>query len=63
MRNDPEMENMEDPQIEAVKPESKGARRMRALASFVLGLIVAVVFHYTLYRMSLPQTPFIYQNF
>jgi hypothetical protein len=30
---------------------------------FVVGLLVAVVFDYALYRMALPIKPFIYQAF
>ena len=35
----------------------------RVVTWFVLGLAVAVIFHYMLYRMTLPVTPFIYQAF
>lgn len=33
------------------------------LASFLIGCLIGVVFHYVLYRMSLPLEPFIYQAF
>ena len=35
----------------------------RTVGSFVLGLVIGVVFHYTLYRMGLPIQPFIYMAF
>lgn len=35
----------------------------RAVASFVLGCLIGVLFHYVLYRMSLPVEPFIYMAF
>ena len=38
-------------------------RLLRYLVSFVLGCLVGVVFHYALYRMSLPIEPFIYVAF
>jgi hypothetical protein len=38
-------------------------RVLRVVGSFVLGLAVGVVFHYTLYRMGLPIQPFIYMAF
>lgn len=31
--------------------------------SYAIGLAVGALFHYTLYRMGLPKTPFIYMNF
>jgi len=43
--------------------EKQIPRWLRLLASYGLGLFIGVVFHYTLYRMNLPQTPFIYQSF
>ena len=36
---------------------------LQVVASFVLGLAVGAVFHYTLYRMGLPLQPFIYMAF
>ena len=36
---------------------------LRVVGSFVLGLAVGAVFHYTLYRMGLPLQPFIYMAF
>jgi hypothetical protein len=38
-------------------------RWLRWLFSFFLGCIAGVIFHYALYRMSLPVEPFIYMNF
>ncbi|VTR93912.1 unnamed protein product [Gemmata massiliana] len=38
-------------------------RYARYLFSFVLGLGVAVVLHYALFRMTLPIEPFIYMSF
>ena len=35
----------------------------RYLASFLLGCLIGIVFHYVLYRMSLPIEPFIYMAF
>lgn len=35
----------------------------RLVGWFMLGLGVAVVLHFTLYRMTLPLKPFIYQAF
>jgi len=35
----------------------------RVIGSFVLGCGLGVVFHYALYRMSLPLEPFVYVNF
>jgi hypothetical protein len=36
---------------------------MRWAFSFVLGCLIGVLFHYVLYRMSLPIEPFIYMAF
>jgi hypothetical protein len=36
---------------------------VRWTASFVLGVLVGVVLHYALHRMSLPVEPFIYMAF
>lgn len=36
---------------------------VRYAASFVLGCLIGVLFHYVLYRMSLPVEPFIYMAF
>jgi len=36
---------------------------MRVMLSFVLGLAVGVVIHYTLYRVGLPVKPFVYVAF
>ena len=36
---------------------------MRSTLWFLAGLMVAVVLHYALYRMTLPTQPFIYQAF
>jgi hypothetical protein len=38
-------------------------RPVRWLASFLLGCLVGILFHYVLYRMSLPLEPFIYSAF
>jgi hypothetical protein len=35
----------------------------RVLSWFCLGLVTAIIFHYMLYRMTLPIKPFIYQAF
>lgn len=37
--------------------------RFRLLGRFVLGLAIGVLFHYLLYRFSLPVQPFIYVAF
>ena len=36
---------------------------LRLLGRFVLGLAIGVLFHYLLYRFSLPVQPFIYVAF
>jgi hypothetical protein len=38
-------------------------RHARAAFSFVLGLVIAAVLHYALFRMTLPVEPFIYMAF
>jgi hypothetical protein len=38
-------------------------RFVRWVLSFLLGCLIGVVLHYTLYRMSLPIEPFIYMAF
>ena len=35
----------------------------RSVLSFLLGLVLGVLFHYSLYRMGLPLEPFIYVAF
>jgi len=35
----------------------------RWILSFVLGCLIGILFHYTLYRMALPIEPFIYMAF
>lgn len=35
----------------------------RIIISFIMGCIIGVVGHYTLYRMGLPVEPFIYMAF
>jgi hypothetical protein len=35
----------------------------KGLAALVLGLLIGVLLHYMLYRMSLPGKPFIYVAF
>jgi len=36
---------------------------LRYLVSFLLGCLIGILFHYILYRMSLPVEPFIYMTF
>jgi hypothetical protein len=36
---------------------------VRWLFSFLLGCAIGILFHYALYRMSLPIEPFIYMAF
>jgi hypothetical protein len=36
---------------------------LRRLISFLIGLAIGVLFHYTLYRMGMPVQPFIYMAF
>jgi hypothetical protein len=38
-------------------------RILRWLLSFLLGCLLGTLFHYALYRMSLPVQPFIYMSF
>ena len=38
-------------------------KTVRIAASFVLGGVIGVLFHYALYRMGLPLEPFIYMAF
>jgi hypothetical protein len=38
-------------------------RVVRWIASFLIGCVLGALFHYTLYRMSLPVQPFIYMSF
>ncbi len=38
-------------------------KTLRIVISFVIGLAIGIVFHYTLYRMGLPIQPFIYLAF
>ncbi len=38
-------------------------RYVRGALSFVLGLAVALILHYALFRMTLPVEPFIYMAF
>jgi len=38
-------------------------RWARILAATILGAMAGVCFHYLLYRLSLPSTPFIYVAF
>ena len=37
--------------------------RGRWLVSFLVGCVLGVLFHYTLYRLALPVEPFIYVAF
>jgi hypothetical protein len=41
----------------------RAARLIAHAASFVAGLLIALMLHYLLYRISLPGTPFIYVVF
>ena len=36
---------------------------VRWVLSFLLGCLIGIILHYTLYRMSLPIEPFIYMAF
>lgn len=36
---------------------------VRFVVSFLIGCLIGVLFHYALYRMSLPMEPFIYMAF
>jgi hypothetical protein len=36
---------------------------VRLLMSILLGCMVGILFHYVLYRMSIPVAPFIYMAF
>jgi xanthosine utilization system XapX-like protein len=36
---------------------------MKTLLSIVVGIVLGVLFHYLLYRFSLPAKPFIYVAF
>jgi hypothetical protein len=36
---------------------------VRVLVSFLIGCLIGVLFHYALFRMSLPMEPFIYMAF
>ncbi|HKM56575.1 MAG TPA: hypothetical protein VJY33_24435 [Isosphaeraceae bacterium] len=38
-------------------------RIARVVASLALGILIGVLFHYFLYRFSLPSKPFIYVTF
>ena len=44
-------------------PPSFLRRIARTVASLALGLLVGVLFHYLVYRFSLPSKPFIYVAF
>jgi hypothetical protein len=45
-------------------PQSSPARRLAfGVASFAAGLAAALVFHFMLYRLSIPLKPFIYVVF
>jgi hypothetical protein len=44
-------------------PRSPARRLARVAASLVLGLLVGVLAHYLIYRLSLPSKPFIYVAF
>jgi hypothetical protein len=37
--------------------------RVRIVVSFLGGCLIGILFHYALYRMSLPLEPFIYVAF
>jgi hypothetical protein len=36
---------------------------VRVIVSFLAGCLIGILFHYILYRMSLPLEPFIYVGF
>ena len=40
-----------------------GLKAMRYILSFILGCMIGALFHYALYRISLPMEPFIYMAF
>ena len=44
-------------------PEGRPGVVLRAVLSLAAGLGVALMFHYLLYRVSLPSKPFIYVSF
>lgn len=44
-------------------PPSFMRRLARTVVSLALGLLVGVLFHYLVYRFSLPSKPFIYVAF
>ncbi len=46
-----------------MKPKRSSLFSRRGLLALVLGLCVGVLFHYMLYRLSLPSKPFIYVAF
>jgi len=41
----------------------RSGRTIRVVAALVLGLLIGGLFHYLLYRFSLPSKPFIYVTF
>jgi hypothetical protein len=47
----------------ASPPRSLLVRLARLAASLLLGLLVGVLAHYLIYRLSLPSKPFIYVAF
>jgi hypothetical protein len=47
----------------ATPPPSPLRRVVHVAASLLLGLLVGVLFHYLVYRFSLPSKPFIYVAF
>jgi hypothetical protein len=49
-----------------MKPQTERARIgriVRIVASVALGMLIGGLFHYLLYRLSLPSKPFIYVTF
>jgi hypothetical protein len=44
-------------------PPARAQRLLAAALSLLAGMAIALVLHYTLYRIGLPSTPFIYVNF
>jgi high-affinity Fe2+/Pb2+ permease len=49
-----------------MKPQTEHPRRgriVRVVVSLALGILIGGLFHYLLYRFSLPSKPFIYVTF
>ncbi len=58
---------MPEPPTFAQKPQAKDIARLTGIgqhiASFGIGLLIALLLHYVLYRIGLPSKPFIYVAF